>query len=547
MYEQRGLTPAFVESVLIRLIRTPQATQEVLGILLPEHFTGPDEAHYSLLWRAAQTVYTKYGHIGYDTLYDTVQLMAATTTSLSPIMLEHLLSESAEAPGILRWAFHTLDPAKLELGLTREMTRAFLSERYVMRPLVAAVESGQTSKLPDIIADVTVRQQRMMQVDVNPVVPAMPDNWAPTPTFVEPTGLAYFDVFMDGGHAPGEVNGILGPMGTGKTMLAVNLAISTGRFQLALPSALIGKPKRVYLVTYEQSAEEIRKRLLACAAQIAFATLKEMTDPAASFSSKYRGDYKPYEQNRDWERYGGAAVERPGELERYERERPLLRDVVQIIDLSGIGTQSRSGNGYVEEVSALISADQNRNGNPGVACVIVDYVLLAAKRYMAASNMDESKNCRHVVGDYVDRIKQQVAGRFSTPVWLLHQLNSDGNKGHPAKPTTHNQASESGAFAAALTFCACLSTKDVETSCCLLNFSKRRRAGDNVPCKVLHIIGAEASIVDGDEHFVANPMVGKIVRREFADQFGGVSEGTANETNHTTAHNTSPAAVLSGT
>ena len=476
--------------------------------------------------------------------------MAATNTSLPPVMLDQLLSESDSAPGLLRWAFFNLNPAVLELSLTREMTRLFLRERYVMQPIVYAVESGQTSALPDILADVAIRQQRVMQVDVNPVVPVIPDNWAPKPTFVEPTGLSYFDMFMDGGHAPGEVNGILGPMGTGKTMLAVNLAVASGRFQLAKPPNSSGKPKRVYLVTYEQSAEELRKRIVSCAAQIAFASLREMTDPAVSLSSKYRGDYKQYEQNRDWISYGSdmSRVERPGELERYTREMPLLASsgVIQIIDLSGIGEQTRSGSGYVEEVAALIAADQQACGNPGTACVIVDYVLLAAQRYMSVNKMDESRNTRFAVAGYVDRIKQQVAGRFATPVWLLHQMNSAGNAGNPTKPTTHNQASESSAFAAALTFCACLSTKDVQSNCCLLNFSKRRRAGDSVPCKVLHIIGAEASVVDGDEHFVANTQLGKILPREVAGQFGGGSEGTANETVNTTAHHTSSNAVLTG-
>jgi len=540
------IQPYLIESMLVRLMRTPQALQEVLGILQPNQFQGPEEQHYALLWEAIQQCQTRYSRLEYHTLYDTVQLLATQRPNLPSVLLDHILQESP-TPGLMRWAFFNVPQDKLELDVTREMARLFLRERYVYQPLTTAVAAGLMHKLPEILVDTTQRQQRLLQVDVNPVMSAMPDDWAPQPLFLEPTGCSYLDVFMDGGHAAPEVNGILGPTGTGKTMLAVNLCVGVASRQLAMmPLDNPKRRRRVYLVTYEQSAEEIRKRLLSCAAHIAAESLRETTNFKVSLSSRQRGDYKAYERDRQFYAYGPDApqLECPGEFERMEAARPLLRDVIQIIDLSGVGAHSRPGVGYVEEIAGLIDADQQLHGNPGVAVVAVDYVLLAAQRYMAANGI-KSDNTRHAVGGFVDKIKQQVAGRFHTPVWLLHQLNNEGNKGSPIRVTSHTQAAESGAFATALTFCACLSTKDIETNCCLINFSKRRRAGDYVAPIILHIRGSEATIEDGGDRFAVDTHAGRIVTRTQADQFQGGGRQPRMAT--TAAHERSADGVLAGT
>ena len=53
-------------------------------------------------------------------------------------------------------------------------------------------------------------------------------------------------------------------------------------------------PKQVYFVSYEQTEEYIRHRMVANAAGIQLDTIKNMTDPATDLSR--RGNYKPYEE-----------------------------------------------------------------------------------------------------------------------------------------------------------------------------------------------------------------------------------------------------------
>lgn len=503
---------AMVEAMLTRLLRTPEAMQEAAGLLRVEHFQ-PQEQHYALLWKAALDVHTKYGALTFANIADVVMSTASQIPGFSEQLLAELLAEG-DRPGLLVYAFYGVNPAELEIEITRNYVRQFLRERYVYAPLAASLSAGNTPELPELLADASARYQQILQVDKFPVQSAMPDNWAEASVqrFVESTGVPFFDVFMEGGTAPGDVNGLLGPMGVGKTTMAVTLAVGSGRVQLAKRDSQVtaGAPvtplKIVYFVTYEQPLSDIQILLRANAASIMTRRLAEVSQPELQLSSCVRGDYQPYERGIHAERFGTDAQStvQSGEYERLIAEQVLLRDIVQIIDLSGVTKDSRTGDGFIEEVAALIALDQQRRGNPGVANVVIDYVLLAVNRWLAKENLDESKHKRHAVASYVDRCRLLVAGKFSTPVWLLHQLNNEGNKGDPTRVTSHTQAAESSAFAAPLTYCACLGTKDKGSSCTLLNFSKTRRSGGQPEPKIIYINGAMARMEDGGKLYAIN-------------------------------------------
>lgn len=525
-------TVPMIESMLVRLIRTPEALQETATILRVEHFRLPDEQHYALLWKAVLEVYEKYGSVEYQTLVDTIQLTAATLTGFPEILLADLLSDSNPA-GLVVFAYHGVNPADLQLAITRDYVRKFLRERYVYAPLAASLASGDSTNLPEMLADASERYQRILQVDKFPVIAALPDDWsiATTPREVESTGVPFLDIFMDGGHAPGDTNGILGPMGVGKTTMAATLAVGVARTQQTKRRHLVEQGvtdaplKIVYLVTYEQSAADIQILLRANAASIQTSRLAAMRHPEQDLSSCMRGDYQAYEHAVHMAENGqnSGTVVQTGEYERLLGAREILRNGIQIVDLSGVGSESRSGDGGVEEVAALISQDQQRRGNPGVACVIVDYVLLAVNRWLNRENLDETKHKRHAVANYVDRSRLMIGGKLKTPVWLLHQLNNEGNKGDPTKVTSHTQASESSAFAAALVYCACLGTKDPTSMCTLLNFSKTRRSAGLPQPIILHINGAMARMEEAGRRYAINYNRRRI---EFAADMAQVNPGT---------------------
>lgn len=282
-------------------------------------------------------------------------------------------------------------------------------------------------------------------------------------------------------------------------------------------------------MTYEQSKDELRHRLVSCACQIETSTITRLRNPETELTSARLNNLKSYEidvfrrRNRDVADPSQVII--PGEYERLQDGCALLRDYVHIVDLSGTDPDSsRPGIGFVDEIESLISRDQERRGNPGVATVIVDYVNLAVGRYLAARDKDDSSALRKAISNFVDNLRFKVAGRFNTHVWALNQLNAKGNAGKPTNITSHLQSAEGFAYSYHLTWCCALGTKDVQSNCLTLNFSKRRRAGEYVEPVIIHIVENMATMEDGRGRFVLSPSTGRIVPSSLASQIQGPEE-----------------------
>lgn len=524
------VTPQIIESLLSRLMLSPRLFGELAGLIRPEHFVGPNEQHYALLWRAMCQARERYGALDYYKVVDAVQMLLAGMSNFPPQQAAYLLTEPAAsggAAGLVYWTFAELARHRLDESQTRDMARMFLEDRYVAAPIAQAAATN-TLALDDLSAAVA-RAQQVSQLGVNPIGQGLPDNWAPTPVQVESTGLPWCDAWLEGGHAPGELNGLLGPMGVGKTQFAVNLAIGVARVQRDLQraaaavagDAAAGRPlRRVYIATYELSADDIRRRLICAAGRINTTSIREAVSLEEALSSSRRGDYKPYELEDFAARHDvPSAIRPPGEWERLEEFRGLLRDCVRVLDLSGTSPQASRGEGGAAELAGLIEADQREAGNPGVACVVVDYIYIVCERWMAARNV-RLDQMRHHLGTLMDLMRIDIANRFKTPVWVLHQFNKAGNAPDPTRIPHHNDAAEAGLFAKALTFCCCIGAKDDNTSAVLFVASKRRRAGDYRPPTILRIVGAQARLEDVSSTFVMHKRLRRLLPRTEAAAIG---------------------------
>ena len=537
------VTPQIIESLLSRLLLSPRLMGELANLIRPEHFYGQGEQHYALLWRAMVQARERYGTLDYHKVYDTIRTLLASAPNFPQQQLAYLVAEPAagsSSVGLLYWAYSVLAQHPLDENQTRDMAQMFLDDRYVTAPVAQAV-SGNTIALADL-TDAVARAQRVQQLGVNPVGAGLPDGWMPQPVFVESTGLPWCDAWLDGGHAPGEMNALLGPMGVGKTQFAINMAIGVARVQrdlyraaaaAAAESQATGRPlRRVYLATYELSADDIRRRLICAAGRIHVSSIREATSLAEALSSSERGDYKPYELEDFAARHDVPSAARPpGEWERLGEFRDLLRDCVRVLDLSGTSPQALRGEGGAAELAGLIEADQREAGNPGVAVVIVDYVYIMCERWMASRNI-RLDHMRHWLGTLLDQMRMDIANRFKTPLWVLHQFNRSGNTLDPTRIPHHNDAAEAGLFAKAFTFCCCIGAKDDQTSAVLFVASKRRRAGDYRPPTILHIVGAQARLEDVTPTFVIHRRLKRLLPRTEAAAIGadddvGVSTAAA--------------------
>lgn len=526
---QNPVTVSFVESLVSRMLVQPLLFEEVRTILQPAHFSKPEEKHLQMLYRAMLKVHEQFSGFTQETLRMECERLNCDEP-LPDFLRATLLGEPT---GILCWTFTDglAQVSAVPLAQSREMFRRFLQERAVYAPLQLELANGMPQNLQPVLEQAAQQWQRVLQIDSDPISAGTPDGRGTVPLNIRSTGLAFLDVYMDGGHADTEAYGLIGPTGVGKTATACQIASAAldqeQQKLLAQPGYV---PRRVYYVSYEASRDEIKQRVVSSLCDISRDSCKLIdfggTDLPESLSSSSRGDYKPYELELSVP--PGAIL--PGERERYLNKLPLLRDYLRVVDLSGLGDKryTREGIGGIEEVISLVAMDQARLGNPGVALVVIDYVLLAVERYLDAQNLDKTKHLRFAVPAYVDAARQRIAGRFITPIWLLQQFNTTGNKKSPATPQSHTDAAEAGSkFANPLVFCATLGTKDEESGCTLMSFSKRRRAGNAVPARVMRIDPTFHKLYDATNDFVAVRATGRIVARRFASQVMGPAAAAA--------------------
>jgi hypothetical protein len=232
---------------------------------------------------------------------------------------------------------------------------------------------------------------------------------------LQPTGVPFVDDLLGGVGRQG-VHGILGPYGSGKSMLATMLAVAATR---QAPDG------QVFFLTYE-GEPLVRLRALSYATAIPL---------------------KALEQGR-W-----MAV-----VQRHQAE-PAARAMMQRLSVLGCdgstdpaGPWRRGGPGrqrspwhrrgiagIADRIAGAVSA-----GVP-VRAVVIDYIGAMAS---AAAGGDGPAECtdaqaiRAIIERSADEARERLAWPLQCPVWLVHQLSGDENarmaRGYLARPGSAN-------------------------------------------------------------------------------------------------------------
>ena len=520
-YTRGRMTPSLVESMMIRLLACPSLLHEAIGILLPSHFSNT-EVQFSAIWSAALQCNEEFSRLTFESMSDRVEeLLSDAGEELTQQQADDLYSTDEGCMGILYWSLSQVNPEDIDIEQGRHLLRRFLEERVLADELRRALDfapGGVPSDLPAIIDRVNQQRERISAVQQDPVETGIPESWEPEALDQWPTTLSFLDTPMAGGHAAGEINGILGPFGVGKTTLGIQMCVEQCRYWHDREQEFGEQGGQVYFFSYEQSASEVRRKAIACAARINLSTMNSLTGEH-DFST--RGNLKPYEVEMYTEAglMGPNSPDPPGELERYAEVKDMLQDHLRIVDLAG-GSNGRTGDGYVSEIAAILANAVRRKGEKP-RMVVIDHVWLVAYRYLQATGADES-GMRNAITMFIDQLKTKVAGPYEIPGWVLHQYNGDANNSSPGRALKHTQAAESKAFAMALSYCFCIGNKDQQTSTARFDVTKTRRSKGDTPGTILYIDGAFSTMVDKSDSFVVYQ--DKIITREMASQFGGEIE-----------------------
>lgn len=244
-----------------------------------------------------------------------------------------------------------------------------------------------------------------------------------------PFGIRALDLISGGGLAPGEVMGLLGPTGGGKTVMAVGMACERAR-----------RAQHVQLYTYEQRTEGDVMERLCC-----YMTGLDI----GRFRDKALVDLDP-----------GASARLREESARYAK-------YLSVVDLA----QGTRGSGGMDEVMSYIDIQAERGECPGL--VIIDWLGSMVQRYLAFNNL-QSDQYRHIGHQFIDKLSSH-AKKLGYSAVINHQLRTDAARRRPEVKPNVAEAHEMRAFAYYLDACACLGTLSPDTFVGWLIMDKQRR------------------------------------------------------------------------
>lgn len=432
------------------------------------------------------------------------------------------------------WAIETIHMANTDALATvaadhpqygLELLARFLGERLVSDAIVEM--SRQTpghmayANVAGVIDRLTALNTRVQAVRGSPTYAAMP---APEelanfkmPRII-PTGVDFLDqqVFVENsGCEGGKVYGLLGPYGSFKTGLAVQIFTSAAKAQQALE-----QPGLCVYFVYEGGRSEIQLRATAQLAEMPKGTVEAFFrgrgDPSVFSTS---ANLKPYEVAR-YDAANTPLSARLGEAERYAEAQRFLPYLV-IVDMSGSPGNESAGNGYVQEIAQYLDRI-TRERNMPVRMVMVDYVKRLCVRHLQARQLSMDRHLRGLVSPLPDTIRQMVADKFECAVWLLQQLNADANKRAPGMAQHHADASEGRDFAENLWYCITLSNPDRANNNTLqLAVTKSRDSAAPPSGIVVRIDGNKFALVR-DADYSIGPR-GGIVSTQFHNAVHGVA------------------------
>ena len=487
---RRPLNPLEKRQLLGILIRRKASFLSARGKLGPQHFHPGEDRALDLIWSEVSAHYDEFEELPN---VNSITVRVQTHINNHP---DYLTDEQVEAADeFIDWVYGTqLKEFQHRVGMSY-LKR--LLEEYIYRELQQQVSSSDIDEdLPELLK-ASQREMEAIHSVSGGRIPLLFQGGLDgmEPLAQQTTGLSFFDKYMNGGQVPSEVYGFLGPYGTCKTLIGVQLCMERAKWEQA--NAKEGETvRRVYLVAYEESMHSLKIRCLSYVAGIPRDTLEKFDVEALSDSS----NLKPYEQRRYKSQLAnGKKV--LGERERLERASKLIDCNVRVVDFTGGNPDFASDSGDMATgIANVIRNDQLMDDDPGVSMVLVDYAGAAANRSCVRNNLSPDRVLRHLVGGMPMALKAEIASPFKCPVWILHQLTAEVNSRAPGVAPKPTDSAEAKNFFENCDFGFMVGSKTIDGHVILTN-NKFRRAAKR-PDVVLFIDGAFCSVRDTDGEWI---------------------------------------------
>jgi hypothetical protein len=440
----KTVTKADVDGLLRHILRCPQVMQRAISKIDVTDFDLGVEKPQALIYSIAQDFMLRHKQM------PTADLLYREIISRTH---EHPEYDPQTVQSILNLAYDYMinpDDKQLVPSWALDVMDSFLFQRRVAADVLKKAEQfgNQLTR-----SQVSEWQERMISASIQRSISVDPFAMEGSDELIgtrrrEPTGVQFVDAMLGGGTRPGELYGLLGPSGGGKTSFAHQLGVSSAKRHHLVPETKDAYERRhVYVFVYEENpvSSEYMVPVFSCATGM---------------------DRSIFDKDRDQV----FAEMTDSQRERYRKAKEEIGTYLHYVDMSG--AVNNAGRGGAHEIDAYLIEQQLAGHN--IHGFIVDWMWPMFQRYFADYKVEREKMLqeRGLAQRLMYDLKT-VAERRGCWCWMNHQTApaAVGKK----KGTGWNDAAEFRSFAWLVNVCFTLGELDASNRAPFIS-SKNRGA-----------------------------------------------------------------------
>lgn len=457
--------------------------------------------------------------------------MAAGAASLSEDDAAEVFG-SADMPGFLYDVFApaTLDAKQTlaEKEYAGNLLNKFLKARYLTQRLSRLLSGTPVDSSPRDMDSLLEKYYRRSQaikyvgteIEEEAFMPVFGSEITYDSVVPVPTGLPWIDTFI-GGFAPGEIIGLLGPTGGGKSNMMICAAVRMAQYYAAH-----NMKKLAVYVCYEDGNYRMKPLFWSAATHIPRERFTEggRLDWSRLSTSEMPNDF----DRRLPENQNGEFI--LGERERYIAAHAWMTSNFRFLDFSyNIATGGRGSGGVAEIVAVVERLCEKAGMELGFICI--DYAGLLVERHVVASGKVSGGGVDNIwlpLKTLGDVLRSNLAAPTGATVVLAHQIAGDAAGKKPFHKYLHHfDVQGCKAFAENTHSCLCVNSGDPDTGARLINFSKIRYGAPDNSRGIVMIKREYCAVELVTDHYHVDEFSKKIVPKN--EMSSGAAPGSSRE------------------
>lgn len=494
------ITGTDVRLLVKTLLRYQQMLRSAISAGLNfNQFNGPDEAPYGYVMHAAGGLVKEHNAVTEEMLRAELQAWYSVgAMAIAPQQFEELLGTEGN-PGFLSEAFSAPETDNkrviAEKDYAQKLLYKFLKARMLTADLSEMIEASSGDTSPQRFEELLGKSYRKAQSirfigteldDENDFMPEFGSETTYAPVVAEPTGIPWIDQYI-GGFCAGDVIGLLGPTGGGKSNMMISASVRMAQYYAAN-----NLNKLSVYVCYEDGNYRMKPLFWSAATHISRETFANADFNWANMSTSEM----PNDADRRLpENQNGEFI--LGERERYIAAQSWMKKHFKFLDFSyNVATGGRGVGGLQEIVSVVEQICEKRGMSLGF--IAIDYAGILIERYLAATGRLKSTGPEGVylpLKTFGDEVRYSLSAPYGAVAMVAHQIAGAAANAKPFyRYLTHWDVQHCKSFAENMQCCICINSADPDTQARLINYSKIRYGAPGMQHGIIKIKSEYCSI-----------------------------------------------------